>query len=48
VNEFAVHRHRVGSSKPLVSPEKTAAGKQRNHNVLVQVAKCSGRKAAEL
>ena len=29
----------VGSSKPLVSPEKTAADKQRNRRVLVQVAK---------
>jgi len=33
---------------PLVSPEKTAADKQRNRRVLVQLAKCSGRKAAEL
>jgi outer membrane protein OmpA-like peptidoglycan-associated protein len=30
---------RVGSFKPLVSPEKTAADKQRNRCVLVQVAK---------
>jgi outer membrane protein OmpA-like peptidoglycan-associated protein len=29
----------VGSSKPLVSPEKTEADKQRNRRVLVQVAK---------
>jgi outer membrane protein OmpA-like peptidoglycan-associated protein len=29
----------VGSSKPLVSPEKTAADKQRNRRVLVQLAK---------
>ena len=29
----------VGSSKPLVSPEKSAADKQRNRRVLVQVAK---------
>ena len=29
----------VGSSKPLVSPEKTPADKQRNRRVLVQVAK---------
>lgn len=29
----------VGSSRPLVSPEKTAADKQRNRRVLVQVAK---------
>jgi outer membrane protein OmpA-like peptidoglycan-associated protein len=29
----------VGSSKPLVSPEKTDADKQRNRRVLVQVAK---------
>lgn len=29
----------VGSAKPLVSPEKTAADKQRNRRVLVQVAK---------
>jgi outer membrane protein OmpA-like peptidoglycan-associated protein len=29
----------VGSSKPLASPEKTAADKQRNRRVLVQVAK---------
>lgn len=31
--------HGVGSSKPLVSPEKTAADKQRNRRVLVQLAK---------
>lgn len=29
----------VGSSQPLVSPEKSAADKQRNRRVLVQVAK---------
>ena len=29
----------VGSSKPLVSPEKTAAEKQRNRRVLVQLAR---------
>ena len=29
----------VGSSKPLVSPEKTAADKQKNRRVLVQLAK---------
>src|SRR4029077_11246331 len=29
----------VGSSKPLVSPEKTAVDKQRNRRVLVQLAK---------
>jgi hypothetical protein len=29
----------VGSSKSLVSPEKTAADKQRNRRVLVQLAK---------
>lgn len=29
----------VGSSKPLVSPEKTAADKQKNRRVLVQVAR---------
>ncbi|MFN0040559.1 MAG: OmpA family protein [Burkholderiales bacterium] len=29
----------VGSSRPLVSPEKTPADKQRNRRVLVQVAK---------
>ena len=29
----------IGSSKPLVSPEKTAADKQRNRRVLVQLAK---------
>lgn len=29
----------VGSSKPLVAPEKSAADKQRNRRVLVQVAK---------
>jgi outer membrane protein OmpA-like peptidoglycan-associated protein len=29
----------VGSSKPLVSPEKTAADKQKNRSVLVQLAK---------
>lgn len=29
----------VGSSKPLVSPEKTPADKQKNRRVLVQVAK---------
>lgn len=29
----------VGFSKPLVSPEKTAADKQRNRRVLVQLAK---------
>jgi len=29
----------VGSSKPLVSPEKTAADKQRNRRVLVQLAR---------
>ena len=29
----------VGSSKPLVSPEKSAADKQRNRRVLVQLAK---------
>lgn len=29
----------AGSSKPLVSPEKSAADKQRNRRVLVQVAK---------
>jgi OOP family OmpA-OmpF porin len=29
----------VGSSKPLVSPEKTSADKQKNRRVLVQVAK---------
>jgi outer membrane protein OmpA-like peptidoglycan-associated protein len=29
----------VGSSKPLASPEKTAADKQRNRRVLVQMAK---------
>ncbi|HEY0721252.1 MAG TPA: OmpA family protein [Gammaproteobacteria bacterium] len=29
----------VGSSKPLVSPEKSAADKQRNRRVLVQVGK---------
>ncbi len=29
----------VGSLKPLVSPEKTAADKQRNRRVLVQLAK---------
>lgn len=29
----------VGSSKPLASPEKSAADKQRNRRVLVQVAK---------
>lgn len=29
----------VGSSKPLVSPEKSAADKQRNRRVIVQVAK---------
>jgi outer membrane protein OmpA-like peptidoglycan-associated protein len=29
----------VGSSKPLVSPEKTAADRQKNRRVLVQLAK---------
>jgi outer membrane protein OmpA-like peptidoglycan-associated protein len=29
----------VGSSKPLVSPEKTAADKQKNRRVLVQLAR---------
>ncbi len=29
----------VGSSKPLVSPEKTSADKQKNRRVLVQMAK---------
>jgi outer membrane protein OmpA-like peptidoglycan-associated protein len=29
----------VGSSKPIVSPEKTAADKQKNRRVLVQLAK---------
>ena len=29
----------VGSSKPLVSPEKTAADKQKNRRVLVQMSK---------
>ncbi len=29
----------VGSSKPLVTPEKTAADKQKNRRVLVQLAK---------
>ena len=29
----------VGSSKPLVSPEKTSADKQKNRRVLVQLAK---------
>ncbi len=29
----------AGSSKPLVSPEKTAADKQKNRRVLVQIAK---------
>jgi len=38
----------VGSSKPLVSPKMTAADKQTNRRVLVQLAKCSGRKAADL
>jgi len=38
----------VGSSEPFVSPEKTAAEQQRNCRLLVQLAKCSDRKAAEL
>jgi hypothetical protein len=29
----------AGSSRPLVSPEKTAVDKQRSRRVLVQVAK---------
>jgi hypothetical protein len=38
----------VGSAKPFVSPKTTAADKRTNRRVLVQLAKCSGRKAVEL